>query len=116
MRKLLEKAVDLAFQTAGDLVTASAFNDSSNAVFDFLTKQVTKEDISITIPVIVLKGKRKENSLEKQVILKTKDAPGIDHYDFLELSGIKYRIGKPLEQNDYITKLTVFYDKPVSGT
>jgi hypothetical protein len=111
MRKLLMKAVELAFKSAGDLVTTATLKRRDGEAFDFLTKQITSTDLSITVPVIQIKAKKEDNHLGQTLVFKTKDVPEIDHYDFLELSGITYRIAQPIEINDYITRLTAYRDQ-----
>lgn len=109
LRNTVTTNARLAFKLIGDLAIDVVFTPHNVDNFDFATKLVEEQvsiPTSLTIKAVLIKDVKKSkerNTRQTQLLFKTEDLPnGIGHYDTVTIGSIIWKIGKPIEDNDYI--------------
>lgn len=109
LRNRVTSEVRRAFKLIGDLAIDVTFTPHNITGFDFATKSAD-ETVSVpanaVIKAVLIKATKKsksKNTRQTQLLLKSEDLPnGINSYDTVTIGTDIWKVGKPIEDNDYI--------------
>jgi hypothetical protein len=112
LRNTVNNNVKLAFKLIGDLAIDVIFEEKPIIGFDFSNGNVSSGTlVTTTIKAVFLdEVKKSKDKMTKQLKLlcKKEDLPDPTSYDRVQVKGTWYKVGKPLEDNDYIVYLEIF--------
>ena len=112
LRNTVNQNVNLAFKLIGDLAIDVIFEEKTITGFDFSSGNVNSSPVvTKTIKAVFIdEVKKSKDKMTKQLQLlcKKEDLPDPTAYDRVQVRGVWYKVGKPLEDNDYIVYLEIF--------
>lgn len=108
-RQTLEKAVDIAFKAAGDLVVDVTFTNKLS-VYNENTQDVDVTVTNTVIPCIVTYKKKSSESgkstVQAQIVAKSRDMQSIDIGDTITIAGTVWKLNGEANDNQYTVELT----------
>lgn len=110
-QNLINTNLDKAFNLAQDLATTAVFSRTNSNSFDFSSGVATSSVQNITSKVILIsKEKRSEkgNTIQLQIMAKTKELGDLKNFDLVTISNIAWRIGSVILDSGNILTLQLY--------
>jgi len=109
---LVKRQVKFAFNSIGDLATTVTLVRNNVTSFNFKTKQiVAAAPIRTSVLAVITKSKKQSKSrdtLNKSLMLQKEDLGDVTQYDQVEISGVVWSVGKPIEDDGYLIYLEIY--------
>lgn len=115
-KSLLNSQALKAFNLLKDLAYDAVFEDTSVSGFDFDNLTIEKDTSDpVTIKMVVIETKRKENTITKTVIARLIDTGILDQYDTLTFDGLTWNVGEKVEEVGQVTIFNIYREGGIGG-
>lgn len=111
-RKLVEANVTKAFNLVKDLAYDVVLTKKQTADFNFSSGETQlSSSQTVSTKAIVIEATKKSddrNTIQKQIMLKTKDVGDINNYSTVSISGVIWKIGSIQKDDGFVITANIF--------
>jgi hypothetical protein len=108
-QKLLNSKILQAFNLLKDLATEAIFIDTTVSGFNFDTATIEKEEAKpVSVKMVVVKTKKKDTTITKEVLARFVDTGILDEYDTLTFENKTWKLGSILQEVGQVIMFEIY--------